>query len=105
MSNAFFTSHDGTIWISKSHMRKIITDTLDALPSRSEFQIFSDILTGYLDACYAKEEKPNINNPDMNWFYCGSCHYHFQGKSYKKDDIQTDWIPCPRCGSQSARTE
>ena len=102
MTKVFFTSHDGTVWINKSHMKDIIKKTLKDIYPRSTKRRFADLLIGYLDSLYYKEEPGDIkvNSPDVDYFYCGGCRRGFPVK-YTKEMIRSEHRPCPRCGAQS----
>lgn len=100
--NVFFTSYDGQVWINKSFMRKAIDETMKGLPNKDQLKHFANLLKGTLDSCVYKE--PTIDDPNIDYFHCGSCRRDFPVK-YKKDSIITDWNPCPICGSQSIRKE
>lgn len=104
MSRKFFTSHDGTVWISKASIKKLIEDTFDIVPNKKQVKRFKDLLIIDIDAIYGKEFIITINAPNVDQFYCGSCRHAFP-VSYKKEDIRSDHIPCPRCGAQAMRAK
>jgi hypothetical protein len=100
MSNVFFTAIDGTVWINKSHLKKVIAETYKDLPYTEQCQQFADLINGYLDACHHKDQDVNISNPDVDYFYCGGCRKGFPVK-YTPEMERPDIRPCPICGAQS----
>jgi len=52
MSNVFFTSLDGQVWINKAHLKDVIRSEAKAVYNRSSLQRFADILIAYLDTLY-----------------------------------------------------
>lgn len=106
MSNVFFTAFDGTVYISKAHLKKVIADTLqDEFPSRCKYSVqrFADKILKELDTCHYKEQIPDIKNPDIDYFYCGSCRRGFP-VAYTAEMVRCDTRPCPTCGAQSSVT-
>ncbi len=100
MTNKFFTAFDGTTYIAKSHIEAVIASTLEDLPNKKQCQRFADLITGYLDACHYVEQIPDITNPDVDYFYCGSCRRGFPVR-YTAEMVRSESRPCPTCGAQS----
>ena len=103
--NVFFTSNDGQVWVNKAHLKEIIHKELKALHPRSTPKRFADLLIGYLNTLYYKED-PNVikfGDPDVDYYYCGSCRRGFVVR-YGEDDVRLDIRPCKRCGAQAYAT-
>jgi hypothetical protein len=56
--NVFFTSNDGEVWINKTYMKGVIQNTFKDLPNQEQCKHFTDLLTGFLDACVYQEIAP-----------------------------------------------
>ena len=102
MKKVFFTSTDGEVWVNKAHLKEIIRKESKAIHHRSTPQRLGDILIGYLNTLYYKEERGDIQvgDPDTDYFYCGSCRRGFPVR-YTPEMIRSDIRPCPTCGAQS----
>ena len=103
MKKVFFTSLDGEVWVNKAHLKEIIRKEADAIHHRSTPKRLADLLIGYLDTLYYKEEPGDVTLPadsDTDYFYCGSCRRGFPVK-YTPEMIKSDTRPCPICGAQS----
>lgn len=103
MKNKYFTAYDGTTYITKSHIKEVVRNTLADLPNKKQCQRFADLIIGYLDACHYVEQIPEITNPDVDYFYCGGCRTGFPVK-YTDEMVRMDCRPCPRCGAQARVT-
>lgn len=103
MKKVFFTSTDGEVWVNKAHLKEIIRSEVKAIHHRSTPKRLGDLLIGYLDTLYYKEEPGDIQlsaNSDTDYFYCGSCRRGFPVR-YTPEMIKSDIRPCPTCGAQS----
>ncbi len=104
MSNVFFTSYDGTVWINKTFIKHVIYEILDQVDHGKISQRFADAVLERVNACYYKEQPINLTDPDTDYFYCGSCRRGFPVR-YTAEIIRMNERPCPRCGAQSNRTK
>ena len=103
MKKVFFTSTDGEVWVNKTHLKEIIRSEADNLHHRSTPKRLADLLIGYLNTLYYKEEPGDVKLPadsDTDYFYCGSCRRGFP-VVYTPEMIKSDIRPCPTCGAQS----
>jgi hypothetical protein len=103
MKNVFFTSYDGTVWISKSYMKGVIENILKDTRNQEQCKHFAGLLTEFLDTCQYKDITPNISDPDVDYFYCGSCRKGFPVR-YTAEMLRTDFRPCSICGAQARLT-
>jgi hypothetical protein len=103
--NIFFTSLDGQVWINKTFIKNLIDETIKGLPNKYHVHRFADLIRGAVDSCVYKDTPVNINDPEIDQFYCGSCRRYFTVLYKSKDEIRADWRPCSRCGAQSMRQE
>jgi len=106
MENKYFTAFDGTVYIAKVYLKRFIADALlNESPNRSKYSVqrFAEKILKELDTCYYKEQIPEITNPDIDYFYCGSCRRGFP-VAYTAEMVRCDTRPCPTCGAQSSVT-
>jgi hypothetical protein len=103
VENKYFTAFDGTKYITKSHIENVILKALEGeFPSRCVYSVqrFAEKIIKELDDCYYREQIPDIKNPDVDYFYCGSCRRGFPVR-YTAEMVRWDTRPCPTCGAQS----
>ena len=106
MKKVFFTSSDGEVWGNKTHLKEIIRKEADEIYHKSTPKRLADLLIGYLDTLYYKEEPGDVKLPadaDADYFYCGSCRRGFPVR-YTDEMVRMDCRPCPTCGAQSRVT-
>ena len=102
-TKVFFTSLDGEVWVNKAHLKEIIRKEADTIHHRSTPKRLADLLIGYLDTLYYKEEPGDVKLPadsDTDYFYCGSCRRGFP-VAYTPEMVKSETRPCPTCGAQA----
>jgi hypothetical protein len=103
VENKYFTALDGTVYVSKSYFDNVIHKILEKFHKNKQCECFAKLLIEELDACYYREQIPDIKNPDVDYFYCGGCRRGFP-VAYTAEMARSDIRPCPTCGAQATVT-
>lgn len=99
MSNIFFTSFDGTLWVNREYVKQIIENTLIKVNLGPYSKRFADMVLKELDTL----KSIPIDGDGDDYFYCQTCKKGFPVR-YTREMEKLAKRPCPTCGHDSRKT-